>query len=117
MEEITEQLAFVAGVEFGDAFNCVRLGEYTTYEGEPYRDTVVHYEHQLATLDEQIAETPSANKKKALRTRGDALINSHAVKSEAAIRAEDIGRMLGGGRSKPRGSNYQCEGSCGVGVY
>ncbi len=29
--EFTEQLAFVAGIEFRDTFNCVRLGEYFTY--------------------------------------------------------------------------------------
>jgi hypothetical protein len=81
------------GVEFGDAFNCVRLDEYFTYEGESYPDTVAHYEHQLAELGEQIAETSGANEKRALRTRRDALINSHAAKSKAAIRTEDIGRL------------------------
>ncbi len=45
LKEFTEQLAFIAGVEFGDAFNCLRLGEYFTYEGEPYRNTIAHYEH------------------------------------------------------------------------
>ncbi len=42
LKEFTEQLAFVAGVEFGDAFNCVRLGEYFTYASEPYRSTTSH---------------------------------------------------------------------------
>ncbi len=65
LKEFTEQLAFVAGVEFGDAFNCVRLGEYFAYEGEPYRDTATHFEHQSDELDEKIADAASANKKKA----------------------------------------------------
>jgi hypothetical protein len=60
LKEFTEQLAFVAGVEFGDAFNCVQLGEYFTYEGEPYRDTVTHLEHQLDELDEKIADAVSS---------------------------------------------------------
>ncbi len=35
--EFTEQLTIIAGIEFGDAFNCVQLGEYFTYATEPYR--------------------------------------------------------------------------------
>ncbi len=54
LKEFTEQLALIAGVEFGGAFNCVRLEEYFTYEGEPYRNTVTHFAHQLDELDEKI---------------------------------------------------------------
>ncbi len=93
LKEFTEQLAFVAGVEFGDAFNCVRLGEYFTYESGPYRDTVAHYEHQLAELGEKIADAASANEKKTLRDRKALLTARHEAKSDAAINAEDMGRL------------------------
>jgi hypothetical protein len=69
LKKFTERFAFVAGVKFGDAFNCVQLGEYFTYEGEPYRNTVAHFAHQLDKLDEKIADAGSANEKKALRDR------------------------------------------------
>ncbi len=64
LKEFTEQIAFIAGVEFGDAFNCVRLGEYFTYEGEPYRNTIAHYEHQLGELDEKIADAATPTKRR-----------------------------------------------------
>ncbi len=35
--EFTVQLTIIAGIEFGDAFNCVRLREFFTYASEPYR--------------------------------------------------------------------------------
>ncbi len=82
-----------SGVEFGDAFNCVWLGEYFTYEGEPYRNTVAHYEHQLAELDEKIADAASANEKKAFRDRKALLIARHDAKTDEAIASEDMGRM------------------------
>ncbi len=90
MKEFTEQLSFVAGVEFGDVFNCVWLGEYFTYEGEPYRDTVAHYEHLLAEVDElAIADTASSNEKRELRFRRKALVTSYPGKSKVAIKVED----------------------------
>ncbi len=93
MKKFTEQLTFVAGVEFGDAFNCVWLREYFTYEGEPYRDNATHVEHQLDELDETIADAVSANEKKALRDKKAGLTARHEAKSEGAIKAEDAGRM------------------------
>ncbi len=74
MKEFTEQLIFVAGIEFGDAFHCVRLGEYFTHEGEPYRDTVAHHKHVVAELDEQIADTIRTNEKRTQRQRRDSLV-------------------------------------------
>ncbi len=71
----------------------MRLGEYFTYEGEPYRETVAPHEHILAELDEQIASTASANEKRALRERRAHLVARHEAKSEAAIKVEDIGRL------------------------
>jgi hypothetical protein len=71
----------------------VWLGEYFTYEGEPYRYTVAHHEHLLVELDEQIADMANANERRALRLRVDALVTSHGAKSEAAIKAEDIDRL------------------------
>jgi hypothetical protein len=93
LKDLTEQLKVIAGVEFGDAFYCVRLGEYFTYEGEPYRDKVTYLEHRLNELDKKIADAVSANEKKALRDKKAALTARHEAKSEAAIKAEDAGRM------------------------
>ncbi len=67
--EFTEQLAFVAGVEFGNAFNCVRLGEYFTYASEPYRSTTSHHLYTMRKLDEDIADTANCAEKRALRLR------------------------------------------------
>jgi len=93
LKEFTEQLAFIAGVEFGDAFNCVRLGEYFTYEGEPYRNTVTHYAYQLDDLDDKIDKTESATEIRALQARKALLTARHEAKDAAAIASEDAGRM------------------------
>jgi hypothetical protein len=71
----------------------VPLGEYFTYEGEPYRETATHLEHQLDELDEKIADAVRASKKKALHDRKAALTARNEGKSEAAIKAEDAGEM------------------------
>jgi hypothetical protein len=71
----------------------VRLSEYFTYEGEPYRNTIAHYEHQLAELHEKIADAGTANEKKALRDRKALLTARHEAKSDDAIASEDIGRL------------------------
>jgi hypothetical protein len=63
------------------------------YEGEPYRNTIAHYEHQLAELDEKIAEAASANEKKTLRDRKALLTARHEAKTDEAIASEDMGRM------------------------
>ncbi len=63
----------------------MRLGEYFTYEGEPYRNTAAHYEHQLAKLDVTIADAVTANEKKALRDRKALLTARYEAKSDDAI--------------------------------
>ncbi len=62
--EFTEQLPIIAGVEFGNAFNCVQLGEYFTYVGEPYRSAIFHHLYTLRKLDEEIADTAKAAEKR-----------------------------------------------------
>jgi hypothetical protein len=89
LKEFTEQLALIAG----DAFNCVRLGEYFTYEDEPYRNTVTHYAHQLDELDDKINKTESATEIRALRDRKALITARHEAKDVAAIASEDAGRM------------------------
>ncbi len=86
LKEFTEQLAFVLGVEPEDAFNCVRLDEYFTYEGDPYQDAVVQYQNIMIQLDSQIADAASATEKRTLRERRAVVV----TETEAALSA---GRM------------------------
>jgi hypothetical protein len=62
--EFMEQLTIIAGIEFGDVFNCVRLGEYFTYATEPYMGTNSHHLYTMRMLDEEIADTVNATEKK-----------------------------------------------------
>jgi hypothetical protein len=91
--EFTEQLAFVAGVEFGDAFNCVRVGEYFTYAIEPYRGTISEHLYTLRKLDEEIAATGNQAEKRALRLRKETLDKDHNAKTPDEIADEDTGRL------------------------
>ncbi len=54
------------------------------------RDTIAHHEHLLAELDEEIADTASANEKRQLCERRFYLVAKHESRSKAAIWAEDI---------------------------
>jgi hypothetical protein len=91
LKEFTEQLAFVAGVKFGDAFNCVRLGEYFTYASEPYRSTTSHHLYTVRKLDEEIAATENQAEKRALRSRKETLEKEHNAKTPEEL--VDTGRL------------------------
>ena len=71
--EFTEQLTIIAGIEFGDAFNCVRLEEYFTYAMEPYRGAASHHQYTVRRIDEEIAAAATQAEKRTLRTRKEAL--------------------------------------------
>ncbi len=62
--EFMEQLTIIAGVEFGNAFNCLRLGDYFTYAVEPHRSTDANHLCALRKLDEEIADTANAAEKR-----------------------------------------------------
>jgi hypothetical protein len=91
--EFTEQLTIIAGIEFGDAFNCVGLGEFFPYATEPYRSATSYHLYTMRKLDEEIADTANASEKKALRLRKENLEREHNAKTPDEIVDEDTGRL------------------------
>jgi hypothetical protein len=86
--EFTEQLTIIAGIEFGDTFNCVRLGEFFPNVTEPYRSATSHHLYTMRRLDEEIADTTNAAEKIALRLRKENLEREHNAKTP-----DDTGRL------------------------
>ena len=86
-----EQLTIIAGIEFGDAFNCVRLGEYFTYATEPYRGANSHHQYIVRKLDEEIAGMANSPEKRALCASREALEKDHNDKTPDELADEDLG--------------------------
>jgi hypothetical protein len=91
--EFTEQLTIIVGIEYGDAFNCVRIGEFLPYATEPYRSSTSQHLYTMRKLDEEIAATVNAAEKRALRTRKETLEKEHNAKTPDEIVDEDTGRL------------------------